>query len=77
MENFSILEYLIGQGPAYVMAVIFAYLYISEKGENAKLHRTLYRTLAVIAKLPDMSEDETVFEVETLDLKPDSDLTTG
>jgi hypothetical protein len=65
----NLVDLILSQGPAYVMAAIFAYLYLQERKENARLHRTLYRTLAVIAQLPDMSEDDTVFEVDTLDIK--------
>jgi len=69
--DLTLVDLILNQGPAWFMAAIFAYLYVSEKRENAKLHRTLYRTLAIIAKIPDMSEDDTIFEVDTLDLAAD------
>jgi hypothetical protein len=73
--DLTLVDLILNQGPAWFMAGIFAYLYVSEKKENAKLHRTLYRTLAIIAKIPDMSEDDGIFQVETLDIGAESDST--
>lgn len=66
--DMTLVDLILNQGPAWFMAAIFAYLYVNEKRENAKLTATLLRILAAIAKLPGIIDDDGIVQVETLDL---------
>lgn len=68
MSEITLLEFIASQGPAFIMAVIFAWLFFNERKENAALHRELVAVLSAVAGISTPSAS--IPTVSTLDLPP-------
>lgn len=68
MDGLTLIEFIASQGPAFLMTVIFAWLFFKERQENAALHQMIISILAQVAKLKIPQQPGEIPTVETMDL---------